>query len=227
MPPPTLKPSPLDPRMGLGTYITNPSSHPPSTVIYHDDNFVALRDRYPKATVHALLLPRDEELSLRHPLEALAHHDVRALFEAELPKLVRLVAMELRRVLSSGDYGQDAQGSPSTTEPPSTDPPPERDWSKEIITGVHANPSMRHLHIHVLSRDMHSPTLRHRKHYNSFTTPFLIRLDEFPEAAAQRAVRGRRLRDDLVCWRCGRAFGNRFASLKGHLEEEFGAWRRG
>ncbi|PHH72752.1 hypothetical protein CDD80_4275 [Ophiocordyceps camponoti-rufipedis] len=202
--------------MGLGTYITNPSSHPPSTIIYHDDNFVALRDRYPKATVHALLLPRDEQLALRHPLEALAHPHVRALFEAELPKLVRLVAMELKRVLSSAHDHQD---------PHDPSPPPERDWSKEIIAGVHTNPSMRHLHIHVLSRDMHSPALRHRKHYNSFTTPFFVRLDEFPEAAAQQAVRGRRLRDELVCWRCGRAFGDRFAGLKAHLEDEFGVWR--
>jgi aprataxin len=33
------------------------------------------------------------------------------------------------------------------------------------------------------------------------------------------------LKKDLVCWRCGKGFGGRFAELKRHLEEEFEAWR--
>ena len=103
-----------------------------------------------------------------------------------------------------------------------------RDWEKEIISGIHAAPSMNHLHVHVLSREMHSECMRHRKHYNSFQTPFLIDVDDFPlEEGDVRRRPGKEgfLDRDLVCWRCGKGFGNKFAKLKEHLEQEFEAWR--
>ena len=88
---------------------------------------------------------------------------------------------------------------------------------------------MTHLHIHILSRDMHSERLRHRKHYNSFNTPFFVPLEDFPLSEGEKKERlGRRaewLKRDFVCWRCGKGFGNRFKSLKEHLEGEFEAWR--
>ncbi|RDA82642.1 hypothetical protein CP532_0924 [Ophiocordyceps camponoti-leonardi (nom. inval.)] len=159
-------------RMALGAYLDTPSAHDPqSAIIYHTEAFVAVRDLYPKASVHALLLPRDRRLALRHPLEALADPVFRGVVERELPR-------------------------------------------------------MSHLHIHVLSRDMRSPHLRHRKHYNSFTTDFFVPLTDMPLSVEQRAIRGRLLRSDLVCWRCGRNFGNRFRALKDHLEAEFQDWRR-
>ncbi|PHH71861.1 hypothetical protein CDD83_5080 [Cordyceps sp. RAO-2017] len=88
---------------------------------------------------------------------------------------------------------------------------------------------MRHLHIHVLSPDLHAPALRHRRHYNSFATPFFIDLADFPLAPddpRRRAGSMGYLARDLVCWRCGASFGNRFQRLKEHLADEFEAWRR-
>lgn len=40
--------------------------------------------------------------------------------------------------------------------------------------GYHAQPSMSTLHLHVISDDMNSPALKNKKHWNSFTTDFLI-----------------------------------------------------
>lgn len=89
---------------------------------------------------------------------------------------------------------------------------------------------MNHLHVHVLSKDMVSDCLKRTSHYNSFTTPFLVRLDEFPLAAddPRRAPdRGGYLHADMACWRCGKAFGNKMSKLKDHLADELEEWKTG
>ena len=40
--------------------------------------------------------------------------------------------------------------------------------------GFHAVPSMRPLHLHLLSLDHDSEALKHKKHWNSFATPFFV-----------------------------------------------------
>lgn len=107
--------------------------------------------------------------------------------------------------------------------------PQGRDWESEVMVGVHAGPSMSHLHVHVLSRDRVSECMRHGKHYNSFNTGFFVGLEELPLDKGDvrwRKDRGGGLREDLKCWRCGRGFGNGFARLKRHLEEEFEGWKK-
>ena len=44
----------------------------------------------------------------------------------------------------------------------------------KFIIGFHAIPSMRHLHLHLLSNDLTGHALKTKHHYLSFTTPFLI-----------------------------------------------------
>ncbi|KAJ6438601.1 aprataxin-like protein [Purpureocillium lavendulum] len=246
-------PNPFKDRMGLGAYLQDPASLPPSLVICHSAGFVAVRDKFPKATVHTLLLPRDPAVNLRHPFDALADPAFLAFVQAEVRRLRALVAAELRRRLGpysradaareavlngevaaggevqeggGGGGGGGGEGCDAQLQPQL---PPGRDWEAEVLVGVHAVPSMRHLHIHVLSRDMHSASLKHRKHYNSFNTPFLVDVADFPLAAddPRRDPKGHGyLRRDLVCWRCKRNFKNHFKELKEHLDEEFEAWKR-
>jgi aprataxin len=102
-----------------------------------------------------------------------------------------------------------------------------RDWLSEIQVGVHTHPSMNHLHIHIFSRDMYSPCLKHKKHYLSFNSSFLVRLDEFPlEMGSPRFHPGDWPSWDMTCWRCGMNFKNRFARLKEHLDDEFEEWKK-
>lgn len=233
-------------RDGLGVYLTNPSS--PlfgSQIIFHTDSFVAIHDLYPKATVHALLLPRSSDLNRLHPFEALSSSEKNAEFLASVKenaaRLKDLVAKELQRRLgrfSASEAKRNAilDGTSTAEDPPETDSagnvilPTGRDWSKEVKIGVHAVPSMNHLHIHVLSRDMHSDRLKHRKHYNSFTTDFFVDLQDFPLAEddwrLQRGAQQNWPERPMVCWRCGRDFGGRFKELKEHLEVEFEEWKR-
>lgn len=162
----------------------------------------------------------------------------------EISALKRLVAAELKRKFGTfsalerrreevlgrnedrrlaGDLQEEAEKAEEE------DVPEGRDWSQDVMAGVHAGPSMNHLHVHVVSRDFVSDRMRHRKHYNSFHTPFFIDLDDFPLAKNDpRRHPGREgyLAQELKCWRCGKDFGNRFRQLKAHLEEEFEEWKK-
>lgn len=119
----------------------------------------------------------------------------------------------------------------SSIDPPTSEQiaalPPGRDWSEDIVAGVHAHPSMNHLHVHVFSRDMYSERLKHKKHYLSFNSGFLVKLEEFPlEKEGERFGMRDWSSRDMMCWRCGQNFKNKFASLKKHLEEEYLVWRK-
>ena len=182
--------------------------------------------QYPKATVHLLILPRDNTKNVLRGQEAF--EDAQFLTECrEMEAKVRaMVAGELRRKL--GKYSatevarretQEADDIPETL-------PPGRDWASEVMTGTHSNPSMAQLHIHVISKDLHSECLKKTNHYLSFTTDFFIRMDEYPLADDDRRRHYGRFPPDMLCWRCGRGFGNKMARLKEHLEEEFDKWKK-
>ncbi|KAH7008117.1 HIT-like domain-containing protein [Ilyonectria destructans] len=235
-PPPPPKMSrggnPFRDRMGLGAYLEDPASYPSSRVISHSDDFVLINDRYPKSVVHTLLLPRSTSHNLMHPFDAFDDAEFLASVKLETAKLKALVAKELQRLIghaSQSDAARQAVLNGDAEPPADGQLPSGRDWDAEIICGVHAVPSMRHLHVHVLSRDMHSETLRHRKHYNSFTTPFLVNVEDFPLAPddpRRHTKEAGYMRWDMKCWRCGRNFGNQFQKLKAHLDEEYEQWRR-
>lgn len=223
--------NPFKDRMGLGAYLGDPAAFPASVVIAHDDDFVVIHDKFPKATVHALILPRSPAVNLQHPFEALADPVFLAKVKAQAVKTKALVAAELQRQL--GKYSRQEASRQAVlngeVEAEGDTLPEGRDWAAEVRCGVHAVPSMSHVHIHVLSRDMHSGKLKHRKHYNSFNTPFLVDIEDFPLRGDDPRRNTRHegyMQWDLRCWRCGRNFGNKFAQLKEHLEKEFDEWKR-
>ncbi|RYO89289.1 hypothetical protein DL766_000926 [Monosporascus sp. MC13-8B] len=226
-------------RDGLGAYVADPASFPASRVVFHDASFVAINDLYPKASVHTLLLPRDAALRRLHPFDALGNPGNAAFLAAvreQAARLRRLVAKELQRRygrFSRADAAREAVldggGAPAGEGGEAGKLPRGRDWEAEVRVGVHARPSMNDLHVHALSRDMFSECLRHRKHYNSFNTPFFVDLADLPLAPddpRRHPGRAGYLDADLTCWRCGRNFGNRFKQLKEHLAHEFEEWKK-
>ncbi|GAD91708.1 conserved hypothetical protein [Paecilomyces variotii No. 5] len=196
------------PRDALGAYISKPESYPSSTVVYYDDDFVAIHDGYPKSSLHLLLLPRDPSKFHLHPFQAFEDRDFLEKVKVEVKKLRALAAGDLRRRYGKESRLERARQEAMDADPPPDELPPGRNWEAEIMCGIHAHPSMNHLHIHVLSVDRHSECLKHKKHYNSFSTPFFIDIDDFPLAE-----------DD-------KDFGNRFTELKRHLDQEFEEWKR-
>jgi aprataxin len=216
---------------GLLRYIQDPTPFPPFTVISHSSDFVTIRDLYPKSSVHLLVLPRSREKTHLHPFVALDGSDPAFLssVRAECSQAKQLAASELRRLFGKYSIQDQAREEAVAADPPPDELPKGRDWEAEIMVGVHAVPSMSNLHIHVISVDRHSEKLKHRKHYNSFSTGFFVPLEDFPmEADDVRRCPGREgyLREDFRCWRCGRGFGGEFAKLKRHLDEEFEEWKR-
>ncbi|EXJ78817.1 hypothetical protein A1O1_09219 [Capronia coronata CBS 617.96] len=226
------KPSVSKPGMGGGLlpYILEPSKFPSHTVIQYNDRIVLIQDAFPKATVHLLLLPRDSSKWHLNPRDAFDDPEFLEMVRSEAAAAVKLAASELSRLISP--YSESCQARIAAME---SDDPPEtlpagRDFTKEFKVGIHAHPSMSHLHVHIISRDMHSDRLKHQKHYNSFNTDFFIPLEDFPLAKddirRKTSYQNANLKRDYKCWRCGKMFGNKFKQLKEHLDHEFGAWKR-
>ncbi|KUJ10093.1 HIT-like protein [Mollisia scopiformis] len=217
-----------DMRDGLDDYILHPETYSSSRVIYYGSAFVAINDLYPKSSVHTLLLPRTEHKDM-HPFDAFDDPAFLAAVREQVKKLRHIVGKELQS--RYGPYSK--QDIPrekvlnGEVEPAEDGVlPVGRDWDKEVMAGIHAHPSMNHLHVHVLSVDRYSECLKHRKHYNSFATEFFVPIEDFPLAKDDERRHGHDLKQDMKCWRCGMNFGNKFAKLKEHLAEEFKEWRK-
>lgn len=216
-------------RDGLGAYIAKPESYPSNVVVNHNEDFVAIYDMFPKSSLHLLLLPRDPTKTRLHPFDAFEDAEFLAKVRTEVYKLRTLAAAELRRKYGKDSAQEQARQAALIADPAPEELPAGRDWEKEIMCGVHAVPSMNHLHVHVIAVDRYSERLKHRKHYNSFATPFFVPIEDFPLAeddVRRHPTREGYLKRDFVCWRCGEKFGNKFTQLKEHLEREFEEWRR-
>jgi aprataxin len=217
-------------RDGLEAYIVAPESFLESEIVYHNENWVLIRDLYPKASVHLLLLPRDLKISHIFPAYKAFNSNPEFLNNAkvEAEKAAQIAASELRRQFSSVSASEETRVKAMEADDPPTELPEGRNWRKEIKIGIHKVPTMSNLHIHIISRDMHSASMKHRKHYNSFNTPFFVPLTDFPLNEEHEALlHGERyLESDMRCWNCGMNFGNQFKKLKSHLESEWEVWRK-
>lgn len=218
-------------RDGLGIYLDDPAQHSLERVLYYNDDYVVINDLYPKSSVHLLVLSRNAGRNRLHPFEAFRDTVFLEAMKLEVTKARNVAASELRRRYSSFSSTDNARLEAMNLDPilSPSELPAGRDWGEEVISGVHAHPSMSHLHVHVLSVDRVSKCLRHRKHYNSFNTPFLVSLDDFPLTTDDpRWHPGKQgyLESDMICWRCGVNYGKAFTAFKKHLEEEFIEWKR-
>ncbi|KAJ6113587.1 Aprataxin-like protein [Penicillium sp. IBT 18751x] len=216
-------------RDGLGAYLEKPDSYPSSVVVYYNPDFVAIHDMFEKSSLHLLLLPRDQTKNRLHPFDAFEDADFLAKVKSEVLNLRKLAAAELRRRYGKDSAQERARQAALNADPPPDELPEGRDWEKEIMCGVHAVPSMSHLHVHVISVDRHSEKLKHRKHYNSFATPFFVPIEDFPLAPddeRRHPTRQGYLKQNFTCWRCGKDFGNRFTELKKHLDMEYEEWKK-
>ncbi|PIN19858.1 Polynucleotide kinase 3' phosphatase [Handroanthus impetiginosus] len=86
--------------------------------------------------------------------------------------------------------------------------------------GYHSVPSMRQLHLHVISQDFNSIHLKNKKHWNSFNTPFFLDsvdvIKEVKEAGTVTLKDDKFLAMELRCHRCRSAHPN-IPRLKSHI----------
>lgn len=90
--------------------------------------------------------------------------------------------------------------------------------------GYHAVPSMKRLHMHVVSQDLDSPCLKNKKHWNSFTTEFFIdavkvikTLEEKGKLDINREHYETMLKRPLLCHVCRKELRN-MPQLKTHIQ---------
>ncbi|ONH66738.1 Aprataxin-like protein [Cyberlindnera fabianii] len=188
-------------RFALEKYIKSPESFP-DLVIEYDDDFVLLRDAFPKSLYHWLLLPRDRYITKKHPLTAFSD----PLLKSQTQERIDRATSRILELLKT-DHGID-------------------EGSSYVRAGCHSVPSLNNLHIHIISQDFNGDGLKNRHHYNSFTTEFFVPFDDLPldkgDTRLNAEVMEKKAKtDDLICHNCGKNFGNKFAELKRHIHQEF------
>lgn len=145
-------------RDALQAYLDYPEKHK-DLVLFADDDFVIIKDLYPKSTFHYLILPKLH--THEHPLHVFKEN---VDFYRQVENYVGKAKEILRRNLIHDNYFKNADGVEIV--------------NNFVKVGVHSVPSLRNLHIHLISKDFHSPRLKNRKHYNSFNTDFFVDFDK-------------------------------------------------
>lgn len=209
-------------------YIEKPEEH--DCVVKYNDDWVLIKDMYPKSVVHLLLLCRDPAKYVQHPHLAISDPNFLSKLRAEADESVKVAASELSRIISPHSAACIERRQAMASANPPDELPPGRDFTKDIRVGFHAHPSMNHLHLHIISKDSYSPSMKRRKNYTVFHSDAFLELGQLPlpEDDMRRDVeyQNNQYNVDYVCWRCSRNFGNRFKELKDHLEKEWLEWRK-
>ena len=129
-----------------------PAINDPSVRVYKDDDFVCIKDKYPKAKHHFLLIPLlkidGKYLTTVSELLQLAKAD-------QLLEKMKNLSEKIIEGLNT-----------------------KKGQAIKFNMGFHAVQSMYPLHMHIISDDMCSDCLKNKKHYNSFTTDYFVPLHE-------------------------------------------------
>lgn len=175
--------------------------------IWHvDGQVVGIMDKFPKARRHALLVARQQGLDRAAQLT-----------REHLPLLMHMRQVAVDWIQQQQQDGQQQRQQQELV--PAGVPP---GWQ----LGFHSVPSMAQLHLHIISTDFDSQCLKHKKHWNSFTSSFFLHLDDvmmqlqgpqgrlLVDAAAAEQL----LKQPLQCHRCGCAQ-KTMPQLKGHIQQ--------
>ena len=181
----------------LQNYIDNTTQYT-DTIFMTTTNFIVIYDAYNKATIHLLVLPK--------------HH-------LQLPNEIRHINSSHLLVLKEmNDIA--TQIANSTTINSILLP------KYNMMIGFHTIPSLLPLHLHIISSDLHSDHLKTKRHYNSFTTKFFIKINDIINHLESNtninSIIGSKeyneglLKSDMRCNRCSCLLNN-IPNLKKHL----------
>lgn len=236
---------PMSFRDAFQRYIDHPEKH--EIVQYYDDNVIIIKDMFPKAIRHLLVIPRNPNVSKIHPLNAFNRnyneYSEEELFELILTYVEKAKDMIVDELFKLSNFDEKSQLCEFR--------------NKFIRSGVHSIPSLNNLHVHVITQDFHSARLKNKKHYNSFTTKFFVPFEELnplynaeywrltnsgensydPDSDNSSSSinqhtfisheKTKQINDDIIkntpfkCTTCSTNFGNLMVKLKDHLTKEF------
>lgn len=206
-------------------YLLEPEKHRDRIMLESSDS-VLIQDKFPKAKVHLLVLPKWFPHRDLHPHDAFEDLKFLAMVRKEAAEGLKVAMPLLRREMQKSlkKSGLSSRQAQAVLD--------KRDLSKDFQIGIHAHPSQHELHIHIVSRDMVSWHRYDAGHYQAFNSPFLVPLASYPLAPDSiiREVdfQNRNLRSrDFRCWRCRRQFSpGSYDLLQDHLREEWQSWIR-
>ena len=135
-------------------YIRTPEKFFPDIVIYFDQDYVIIRDLYPKAQHHYLTMPRNLPTASTILQLRREHLDV--------VQHLKQLSLDKIPILSSNKNELDGK----------------QKCKPAVKMGFHAVPSAVPLHLHIISWDLQSPSLKTKIHWNSFTTDFFVPIDK-------------------------------------------------
>ena len=206
----------------LLAYILKPSDYAEKVKRVSADA-VIIEDKYPKAQVHLLVLPKWQPHRDMHPHDAFEDPDFLSMVRAEaaigLQIAIGMLRAKMQRTLKKGGSKQTEVDSMLS----------RRDFTKDFQIGIHAHPSQHELHVHIISRDMLSSHEYSSRHYNAFNTPFLVPLKVYPlptdDMRRETKFQNANLTRDLFqCWRCGKDYADDWKGMKEHLRKEWPLW---
>lgn len=161
-----------------------------------DELVVVIKDLYPKAKHHYLVIPK-----------------------ANKPNLKDLGAEDVKLLKHMKDVGE------SLIAKVQREKKDEGPKQVKFRMGYHAVPSMQQVHMHVISQDFDAPRLKNKKHWNSFTSAFFLEVDwvigELESKGCIRIDKARyeaMLKEPLKCHVCSAAQTN-MPRLKAHIKQ--------
>lgn len=203
-------------------YLEQPHLHP-NDIVRQSKDAVTIKDKFPKGQVHLLVLPKWQPHRDMHPSDAFEDFDFLAMVKAEVVKAVPIATEMLRKQMQKGllASGLNQEQVDALLV--------GRDFRKDLKIGTHAHPSQHELHVHIISRDGVGSYDYGRRHFRAFNTPFFVPLELYPLPPDDLNrdtdfQNNNLLAEEFQCWRCGKDFGDDWASLKSHLPGEMLAW---
>mmetsp|Transcript_14923 Transcript_14923/g.21748 ORF Transcript_14923/g.21748 Transcript_14923/m.21748 type:complete len:267 (-) Transcript_14923:473-1273(-) len=135
--------------MALMRILDEPQKHEKS-IVMQDAKCLVIYDAYPKARYHLLVLPKEKVMSIS---------DLRLHHLPLIQHMHRVALHVIAAIRGAGVVGQ--QGV-------------EGHRPLAFRIGYHCVPSLKLLHLHIVSADFVSTCLKHKKHWNSFQPPFFL-----------------------------------------------------
>ena len=215
-------------RRVLFEYVNNPTKYPHITFC-ETDKFIVIYDIFPKARVHLLILTKAAFLdnsSCEKVSDLNSSHLDLLLEMKELSKYLSshiAVTSQMNRNIVNNNTRE------SIELPVSSSSSSSGRKKIEIMVGFHIVPSLVPLHLHVISNDFQSDSLKTKVHYNSFSTDFFVPVDtvirsikmnpKIVQNLYDKYRNGRNGHADsrkINCFFCGELF-KTMPVLKGHI----------
>lgn len=218
----------------LYEYLRNPHRFP-NSVVYEDQNCLVIKDAYPKAMIHLLLLPKESFL-LKSSIKEFLFGDLSKV------EVLHETAKRLSQKLSEAISSQDSKPAdqPQHAEENSelkawfveeVRHKPTKEKIGRFLFGYHAVPSLYPLHLHIITDDFHSPALKTKKHWNSFTSEYFIKSETVEKILSEgkhfkTAMKEEEYYEGLLnssslhCHKCQQSFST-IPQLKNHLVSHF------